>query len=157
MNVGTDTWCGRALLLLTQGGHGRKRLVSAHILDVNFLARQAELHGYFDHLDIPTLAILARDLALFSSEKIIYDQIRLIAINGEEVIRINNHEGNSIIVDAEYLQNKAQRYYFWEALQLNRNEIYISPFDLNVEHDKIQIPIKPVIRFATPVFDSNGA
>ncbi|MCH7879969.1 MAG: PAS domain S-box protein [Proteobacteria bacterium] len=124
--------------------------------DVSFLARQAELHGYFDHLDAQTLAILARDLALFSREKIIYDQIRLIDINGQEVIRINNRDGKSIIVEEAYLQHKAQRYYFREALELDRNEIYISPFDLNVEHGRIQIPIKPVIRFGTPVFNSSG-
>lgn len=124
--------------------------------DVNFLARQAELRGHFDIVNTDTLAVLARDLALFSNEKIIYDQIRLIDVNGQEVIRINNQDGNSFIVNKDQLQNKSQRYYFQEAMQLDRSEIYISPFDLNVEHDRIQIPLKPVIRFATPVFNSNG-
>ena len=124
--------------------------------DVNFLARQAELHGYFDNLDEDTLGIMARDFALFSNQKGIYDQIRLIDTSGNEVIRINKLDKQAVIVEKEKLQQKSDRYYFQESLQLSRSEIYISPFDLNVEHGKIQIPIKPVIRFGTPVFDSAG-
>ena len=124
--------------------------------DVNFLARQAELHAYFDRLDNFALSTMAKDFALFSNEKIIYDQIRLLDINGKEIIRINNQNGQSVIVDKADLQTKANRYYFKESLQLKRNEIYISPFDLNIEHGKIQIPIKPVIRFGAPVFNTSG-
>ncbi len=124
--------------------------------DVNFLARQAELHGYFDQLNDTNLTILANDFQLFSDKKIVYDHIRFIDINGQEIIRINNQNGQSIIVEKDRLQNKLNRYYFQESFQLKRNEIYISPFDLNVEHGKIQIPLKPVIRFGTPVFNSKG-
>lgn len=124
--------------------------------DVGFLARQAELHGYFDDLNETVLAVMARDFQLFSSEKIIYDQIRLIDTDGQEIVRINNQDGKSVIVENERLQLKSNRYYFRESLQLDRNEIYISPFDLNVEYGKIQIPLKPVIRFGTPVFNSSG-
>ncbi len=124
--------------------------------DVNFLARQAELHGYFDSMDDKTLSIMANDFKLFSDKKMVYDHIRLIGIDGQEIIRINNQEGKSFIVENSQLQNKKNRYYFKESYQLKRNEIYISPFDLNVEHGKIQIPLKPVIRFGTPVFDSSG-
>lgn len=124
--------------------------------DVNFLARQAELHRHFDNLDAATRAILGRDFALFSNEKRIYDQIRIIDINGQEIIRINNQSGQAIIVDEVQLQNKTERYYFQEALGLEQNEIYISPFDLNIEHEEIEIPIKPMIRFGTPLFDSSG-
>jgi hypothetical protein len=34
--------------------------------------------------------------------------------------------------------------------------VLVSPFDLNVEEGKIEQPIKPTIRFATPVFDRKG-
>ncbi|MCP4289745.1 MAG: GGDEF domain-containing protein, partial [Gammaproteobacteria bacterium] len=124
--------------------------------DVNFLARQAELHRYFDNFNAATRALLGRDFALFSNQKNIYDQIRIIDINGQETIRINNQSGQAIIVDEAQLQSKAERYYFQETLKLEQNEIYISPFDLNIEHEKIEIPIKPVIRFGTPLFDSSG-
>ena len=97
-------------------------------------ARQAEQHGYFDQVDTRSLSIMARDFALFSDEKIIYDQIRLIDRKGQEIIRINNQNGHSTIVDKSELQLKANRYYFKESMRIQRNEIYISPFDLNIEH-----------------------
>ena len=124
--------------------------------DVNFLARQAELHGYFDGLETTSLGIMARDFALFANEKFVYDQIRLIDREGQEIIRVNYQDGQSTIVEKSLLQNKAARYYFAESMQLQRNEMYMSPLDLNVEHEKIQIPFKPVMRFGTPVFDLSG-
>lgn len=124
--------------------------------DVSYLAKYGALHGYFDNLDEKTLSIMAKEFQLFSNEKNLYDQIRLIDTNGHEVIRINNQNGRSVIVKKDQLQQKANRYYFKESLQLERNQLYISPFDLNVEHGKIQIPLKPVIRFGTPVFNSSG-
>jgi len=41
-------------------------------------------------------------------------------------------------------------------MKLAEGEIYISPFDLNIEHGKIEQPLKPMIRFATPIFDDTG-
>ncbi len=124
--------------------------------DVNFLAHQAELHRYFDNFDAATREVLGGDFALFSNEKHIYDQIRIIDSSGQETLRINNQSGQAVIVDEAQLQNKSERYYFQETLKLEQHEIYISPFDLNIEHDAIEIPIKPMIRFGKPLFDSSG-
>ena len=35
-------------------------------------------------------------------------------------------------------------------------EVYISPFDLNIENKQIEVPLKPMIRFGTPIKDHNG-
>jgi signal transduction histidine kinase len=40
-------------------------------------------------------------------------------------------------------------------MSLDREAVFVSPLDLNVEHDEIERPLKPVIRFATPVFDKS--
>ncbi len=72
---------------------------------------------------------------------------------GMEPLRVNFNNGNPVIVPQDQLQNKRGRYYFDEAITLNEGEIFISPFDLNVEHGAIEQPQKPMIRFATPVFD----
>ncbi|MFH0934529.1 MAG: sensor domain-containing diguanylate cyclase, partial [Pseudomonadota bacterium] len=50
----------------------------------------------------------------------------------------------------------SKRYFFRDSFKLDRNEIFISPMDLNIEHDRVEIPHKPMIRFGTPVFDSAG-
>jgi PAS domain S-box-containing protein len=86
----------------------------------------------------------------------LYDQVRLIDTSGKEIIRINFNAGNPEIVSPSKLQNKKTRYYFEKSIRLNRNEFYISHFDLNIENGKIEQPIKPMIRIATPVFDKHG-
>ena len=91
----------------------------------------------------------------FSDSKKIYDQIRLIDIDGMEVVRVNFNAGGAIIAPKDDLQLKKDRYYFQKSVQLGSKEIYVSPFDLNIEHGKIEQPLKPVMRFATPLFNKN--
>lgn len=92
----------------------------------------------------------------FANRKMIYDQIRFIDVDGNEVIRVNYDENGATLVDSDELQNKADRYYFTEAINLAQNQIYVSPLDLNKENDQIEQPIKPMIRLATPYYGSRG-
>lgn len=86
----------------------------------------------------------------------VYDQVRLIDENGMETIRVNFNRGQPEIVLPEKLQNKKERYYFNAAFKLQQGEVFVSPLDLNIEYGKIELPLKPMIRFATPVFDLHG-
>lgn len=100
---------------------------------------------------------LQKDLSLFSRGAKIYDQIRILDSSGMEKIRINYNKANGIeIVKEDKLQNKKNRYYFTDTYCLNEGEIFVSPLDLNIEHGKIEDPIKPMIRFGTPIFDNKG-
>jgi len=92
----------------------------------------------------------------FSDRKKIYDQIRYIDLKGNEIVRINYSPEGSYATKKEQLQNKKDRYYFTDTLKLKPNQIYISKIDLNVEHDKIEQPIKPMIRLSTPYYDNKG-
>ena len=82
-----------------------------------------------------------------------YNQIRFINNDGTEVIRIDNNNG-PVIANLDTLQNKSNRYYFSETIKLAFNEIYISYLDLNIENNEIELPIKPMLRFSTPVYDN---
>lgn len=84
-----------------------------------------------------------------------YDQIRLLALNGKELVRINRGTPYTI-TPQDQLQDKSSRYYFKKSVILPYGEIYRSPLDLNVENGKIEEPHKPMIRLATPVFSRNG-
>ena len=92
----------------------------------------------------------------FSEEKQMYDQIRFLDETGMEVLRVNYKNGNPAIVKPDELQSKAKRYYFQRAIKLEADELFVSPFDLNIEKGEIETPIKPVIRFATPVTDTHN-
>lgn len=85
-----------------------------------------------------------------------YDQIRLIRLDGQELIRVNLAGGRCVDVPQSELQNKVDRYYFKEAVKLPAGKVFISPLDLNVEQGKVEEPYKPTIRFAAPVTDSQG-
>lgn len=86
----------------------------------------------------------------------IYDQGRIIDIEGNEIIRINKVDNYCVAVSEKKLQNKFTRYYFQETIKLNNNDIYISPLDLNVENGQIETPHKPMLRISTPLFDKQN-
>jgi diguanylate cyclase (GGDEF)-like protein/hemerythrin-like metal-binding protein/PAS domain S-box-containing protein len=85
----------------------------------------------------------------------VYDQIRWIDKSGMELIRIDDSETGPKIVPPDELQDKSERYYFQKGIASPR--IYISKFDLNVEHQKIQLPIKPMIRITALVNTETGS
>ncbi len=92
----------------------------------------------------------------FSRIKGAYDQIRWLDNKGQERVRVNYNNGAPGHVPKDKLQNKGSRYYFIDAIKLAKGEFFISPLDLNMERGSIELPIKPMIRIATPVFDHDG-
>ncbi len=99
--------------------------------------------------------ILAQEFLTCCDARGNYDQIRFLDETGMEIIRINFNDGVPYIVPEDQLQSKEGRYYFTDTFRLNKGEVYASPFDLNIEKGVIEIPVKPVIRFGTPVVDIN--
>ena len=85
-----------------------------------------------------------------------FDQVRFLDETGMEIIRVNQNSGSPHVVPDRELQPKGKRYYFAEAYRLSRGEIYISPMDLTIEHNHVDIPYKPILRVGTPVFDAGG-
>ena len=125
--------------------------------DLKFFVHQIEDETDNNQITPEAKKRLSRVALNLLSAKKVYDQIRYIDETGKEIIRADYNDGNlAIISHKDQLQDKSNRYYFKNALKLDQGEIYLSPFDLNIEHGKIETPHKPMIRIATPVFDSNG-
>ena len=123
--------------------------------DVLFIASQFRIVDDINHgIDLDHIANAWNS---FVTVKHKYDQIRFLDISGMERIRVNYSNSTTEISSKDKLQNKANRYYFKDSLSLNPNEIYVSPFDLNVEYGEVEIPYKPVLRFATPVVNKQGS
>ena len=80
-------------------------------------------------------------------------QLRYLDESGQERIRIDRSDMDELPVRVEgnKLQDKSRRDYFLESSKNNANQLYISRLDLNVEQGKIEVPYKPVLRFALPV------
>ncbi|MDH3348380.1 MAG: ATP-binding protein, partial [Desulfobulbaceae bacterium] len=124
--------------------------------DFHFLLRCRELEQLTNEDGKSQRKELAEELLRFSIEKGTYDQLRYIDYDGHEIVRVNYNSGSSQIVLDNKLQNKSSRYYFKEAIGLDKNEIYISPIDLNIEHGAVEQPIKPMIRICAAVFNNKG-
>ena len=125
------------------------------ISDLRYLTKSNAVRRLVDD-EINARATLASDLYFFAREKGLYDQVRFLDTDGMERVRINYNAGSPTIVPVAALQNKKGRYYFDDTLRLSRNEVFVSPLDLNIERGKIERPLKPMIRFGMPVFGSDG-
>ena len=93
------------------------------------------------------------DIAVTVSTYTDIDQVRLILPDGNEHLRVND-QGQ--MVTRDLLQNKSARTYFQEAMDMPREKVYLSDFNLNIEFDEIEYPIKPMVRIAAPVERSDG-
>ncbi len=124
--------------------------------DLLYLAQQGALKRFLSG-DGAARGILEREYVKFAENKTVYDQIRCLDSTGKEIIRVNYQNDDARVVPLDELQTKAGRYYYEQAMALDEGQVFVSPFDLNIEHDQIEQPIKPVIRFLTPVSDESGA
>ncbi len=127
--------------------------ISSHLM---ILSELNEYEKLFKETSISTRHALANKFLSAARQIKLYDQIRFLNEQGMEIIRVNYNNGNSFIVPDNKLQNKADRYYFKDSFELDKGKIFVSPFDLNIEGGQIERPLKPMLRFGTPVFDKNG-
>ena len=81
-----------------------------------------------------------------------YMQIRYINEKGFEVLRFDREKQSKEPYKSKTLQNKSNRYYFKNVAKMKNKDVWFSDIDLNVEHGHIEVPNKPVIRVATPMF-----
>lgn len=120
--------------------------------NLEYLSRLPTLRQYMAEPSEKRRLALSQSLVQFvRSFEQTYDQARLIAPSGDELIRINNNPEPHAVNEQE-LQNKLDRYYLQEALEQPPGQIYISRLDLNIEHQQIERPFKPVIRIAMPLY-----
>ena len=124
--------------------------------DLLFLAGQNELERILETHPLKCGEDIESEYLDLLSHKREYDQIRYLDESGMEILRVDQNDGHPAAVAKSALQNKSKRYYFTDSLKLQRGEVYISPMDLNIEQGEIERPLKPMIRFGTPVFDASG-
>jgi signal transduction histidine kinase len=124
--------------------------------DLAFLSSHSALRRAINNPSAENVGHLAGDFANFSRSKGIYDQLRWLDETGMEIVRVDYVNGQPVTITGDKLQNKGSRYFFTDAFKLQPGEVFISPLDLNIEQNKIEIPYKPMIRVATPVLDDQG-
>lgn len=116
------------------------------------LANGNGLRSFLESGEMSDLDQMAHRARFVSLQQPNYDQIRFLDTHGLEVMRINR---GGKLVPREELQNKADRPYFHETAALEDGQVYLSRFDLNNENGRVELPFKPVLRFALPVYDQD--
>jgi diguanylate cyclase (GGDEF)-like protein/PAS domain S-box-containing protein len=122
------------------------------VSDLRIIAGTESLDRYINEPSAQNKENLQSRFSTFITDRNIYSQLRYIAADGQEIVRINKNVGVGEAVPAERLQNKKQRYYFEQTARLKKNEVYLSNLDLNIEMGQVERPFVPVLRIATPLF-----
>jgi len=93
----------------------------------------------------------------FLEKKENFFKARIIDIDGNEIIsaRYDKKTNKARILSDEFLQNKKGRDYVEITKKLEKNKFYVSHMNLNIENSQIEKPYVPVIRYSTPIINSN--
>jgi hypothetical protein len=125
--------------------------------DLRFLTSNV-VSGASGLVDDPSFqARLAANFSTLIRSKALYDQAAWLDMDGKERLRIKNTNGNPVPVPPRQLFSRADSGYFTETIKLNLGQIFMSPLQLSAENGVVEVPLKPVLRLATPVFDASGA
>ncbi|SHH81278.1 bifunctional diguanylate cyclase/phosphodiesterase [Clostridium grantii] len=143
----------------------QKAKVINYIIEDNFqeayenllvIKNSNEISDYLNIKDEETLSQTEQMFLRISKSKKRFDQIRFIDTEGKEVIRVNSDNDNSYIVTKDQLQYKGDREYYKTTSELSEGKIYVSDLDLNIENEEVEIPYKPEIRIATPMYSDDN-
>jgi hypothetical protein len=151
-----ERWRSLSESLVDSTLHALEERYSDLRADLYMLATNPDITRVVTDYDETILSRIASEWELFVTEKRLYDQIRIIDLQGMERLRIDQVPYGASRVPASLLQDKSQRYYFQQGLLLKSGGIYVSPIDLNLERGKVELPYKPMIRLVFPLEDSEG-
>ncbi len=138
--------------------HSKKALLLDYLRSmeryIGSLRNSTTLHRYIKSPTPENYDTLTSLFYSLASTNPAFTQVRYIDENGLETVRVDWVSGQSspFIVDRANMQNKSHRYYYLESSQAQPNTFWYSKIDLNIENKKIEIPYKPVIRIASPVY-----
>lgn len=142
--------------LITTGKISIERSLDGVKNDLEFLSNYHEFRNVVNEHRNHLKSDFINDFHLLMNDRRVYDQIRWIDENGMEKFRFDYLKGHSVLQSVNKLQSRKERYYYDDSAHLPEGSIYVSPFDLYVDHGKVEIPYKPVIRIATPMVDMHG-
>ena len=103
------------------------------------------------------VARLRDEFLSFSRARSVYHQVRFIDETGREIVRVDFDGERPHLVAPGALQTKRDRYYFTEAMVTPPGSVYVSPMDLNVEYGAVEVPPRPMVRYAVALRTARGA
>jgi PAS domain S-box-containing protein len=130
--------------------------LDAPLRHLSILTSEAPIARAINQPTPENLAQMAENFSTLMLRNPYYDQVRWIDQDGMERVRVNMTSMGPASVPAAALQNKKDRAYFNDTVGLQRGQMLVSPMDLNVENNRIEVPHKPTVRLAVSVAAANG-
>jgi PAS domain S-box-containing protein len=72
---------------------------------------------------------------------------------GKELVRVERRGDRVLIVPEDELEDDSAAAFFKGAKNLPRGDLYVSPLELEAGDEFFEAPPRPVVRFATPIYD----
>jgi len=85
----------------------------------------------------------------------IYAQIRYLDAGGQEIVGVDSDGEGVRIIPQDQLWLQAERDFFVATMQLDAEEVHVSPIEPALGHGEVGVGT-PTVRLATPLFDSQG-
>lgn len=145
----------QALSSMHQSSEILKRDILRSYTDIQFIASLKQARNANPESS-ESLEELEETFTNFARTQKRYYQVRMLDREGMEIVRIDWDVEKTKQVKGDSLQDKSEREYFKQSLDLPPGSTYVSDLNLNREHGKIESPFKPVIRFETPVTSPSG-
>ncbi|MEM8861948.1 MAG: ATP-binding protein, partial [Chloroflexota bacterium] len=99
---------------------------------------------------------LTQSFSAVQSNKLVYQQIRLLNEDGSEIVRVDFYNNRVQIPFEEELKNQVGKDYFESAKDLSEGEVFISSIELNNDYPEVPELKEPVIRYSAPIFDNRN-
>jgi signal transduction histidine kinase/CheY-like chemotaxis protein len=121
------------------------------------LAADARVRRGYSAPDPASLDAMADAFVLLLNGDPSYAQARWIDPGGRERVRVDMTPRGATRIPEARLQRKAARYYVTQAMALPAGSLYVSEFDLNIEHEVIEQPRRPMFREVINIRADDGA
>jgi len=136
-------------LILTQNVIQAEHLLKERLSDISYITDQLQRNKPWSN--DAAITILRDYCNNYTSTY----QARIINHLGYELVRVQRNPGARQCTDTpeEALQNKSRRAYYWQSMALPIGGYFVSSLELNMERGEIELPHKPVIRFARKILN----
>jgi len=125
-------------------------------LDLRYLAEAAPTRDWAEAGDEESREMLEEDLLSFMKNRPRYGRVRIIGVDGREVVRVERGAGGEVGVPAAEGLDEAMGPVLAATLALPPGFLSVSPFELGLAHGQVHQPLTPTVRFGVHVDRADG-
>ncbi|MDH4262253.1 MAG: ATP-binding protein [Spirochaetia bacterium] len=133
-----------------------EQFMESLLSDLKQLKENENIKNYLKFKNSDYLESASVEFVSLAAATKIYDEIILIDKTGQEKIHITNYD-EILRLRGANLQNVSNENYFIQTERLSNGGIFVSNVELNQNRGKVEIPYRPVVRFATVLYNQFDA